>query len=295
MDASPVAHGLSFDVEEYFHALNLRPEAPPERWEELPRRAAASTQRLLGLLDEYGARATFFFLGWVARREPDLVRLVHAAGHEVASHGMSHAMAQELGPERFRAEARESKALLEDLVGAPIRGFRASTFSVTPATRWAFEILAEEGYDYDSSVFPVRHDRYGWPAFPDRPVVLGRSGGLVELPMLTLRLFGTSWPAAGGGYLRLLPAGFVGCALRRAAREGRPGVLYLHPWEFDPDQPRLARGAVRRWRHHVGMRGLAGKLRALLGRHRFCRLDELVRRVRSGGIEAVERTVPAAS
>lgn len=294
MGGPVAAHGLSFDVEEYFHALNLRPEAPPERWEELPRRAAESTRRLLDLLEEHGVRATFFFLGWVARREPALVRLVHEAGHEVASHGMSHAMAQELGPQRFRAEARESKTLLEDLVGAQVRGFRASTFSVTPATRWAFEILAEEGYEYDSSVFPVRHDRYGWPAFPDRPVVLGGNGGLVELPMLTLSLFGARWPAAGGGYLRLLPSRLVDWALRRAADGGRPGVLYLHPWEFDPGQPRLARGALRRWRHHVGMGGLAAKLRVLLRRHSFVRLDELVRRVRSGEIAAAPAPEPPA-
>ncbi len=270
-------NGLSFDVEEHFHALNLRSVAPEETWDRQERRVAGTTRMLLDLLAARGVRATFFFLGWVAKRDAELVRAVKAAGHEIASHGMSHQMASELGPDAFRAEARESKRLLEDLSGAPVHGFRASTFSVTRATRWAFEILAEEGYRFDSSVFPVRHDRYGDPSFPRWPVTVDtKSGPLVELPMLTLRVLGANLPAAGGGYFRMLPPVLVHTAIRRMNAGGKPGVLYLHPWEFDPGQPRLLRSGSKAFRHYFGLERTRARLETLLTRHRFCPLADLV-------------------
>lgn len=269
-------NGLSFDVEEYFHALNLRPVAPEAVWETLPRRTADSTRGILDQLAAHSVRATFFVLGWVARRDPGLVRAIRAAGHEVASHGMSHKMAGELGPEAFRAEARESKRILEDAAGDRVAGFRASTFSITRATRWAFDVLAEEGYTYDSSVFPVRHDRYGWPEFARVPVrVQTRSGPLLEIPMLTLRRLGSNWPAAGGGYLRLLPLFLVRRALEEMNAAGKPGVLYLHPWEFDPGQPRLLRGGLGALRHYFGLERTRGKLERLLERFEFGPIGEV--------------------
>ncbi|MFG0316685.1 MAG: XrtA system polysaccharide deacetylase [Planctomycetota bacterium JB042] len=265
-----IANGLSFDVEEYFHALNLRPVAPAETWERQERRVAATTRAIVEALAARDVTATFYFLGWVAKRDPALVKEVAAAGHEVGSHGMSHRMAGELGPDAFRDEARESKAILEDAIGAPIRGFRASTFSVTEETRWAFDVLREEGYAYDSSVFPVRHDRYGWPSFSRVPVeVETASGPLLELPMLTLRRFGMNLPAAGGGYLRLLPLGLVHRALKEMNAAGHPGVVYLHPWEFDPGQPRLLKGGLGAFRHYFGLDRTMGKLERLLDRHAF--------------------------
>ncbi len=265
-----VTNGLSFDVEEYFHALNLRSVAPEATWDRQERRVAATTRGLLEQLARHGVGATFFVLGWVARRDPDLVREIAAAGHEIASHGMSHQMAHELGPERFRAEARESKALLEDATGSEVRGFRASTFSIMESTRWAFEILVEEGYAYDSSVFPVRHDRYGYPDFARVPVPIDTpSGRLVEVPMLTLRRFGVNFPAAGGGYLRLLPLALIRRALIEMNRAGSPGIVYLHPWEFDAGQPRLLRGGLGALRHYFGLARTTAKLERLLIEFRF--------------------------
>lgn len=263
-------HGLSFDVEEYFHALNLRPVAPAASWDGLERRTAASTREILDQLDEHGVKATFFVLGWVAQRDPGLVREIAARGHEVGSHGMSHQMAGELGRAAFLDEARTSKQILEQAIGAAVGGFRASTFSVMPATRWALEALAEAGYRYDSSVFPVRHDRYGWPAFPRTAVTIATPAGpIIEVPMLTLRRFGMNLPAAGGGYLRLLPAGLITRALDDMAAAGRPGVLYLHPWEFDAGQPRLLRGGLGAFRHYFGLSRTRAKLDRLLRRYRF--------------------------
>ena len=265
-----IRNGLSFDVEEYFHALNLRPVAPAETWDRQERRVAETTRRILERLAAHDVTATFYFLGWVARRDPQLVKDVHAAGHEIGSHGMSHQMAGELGPDAFRQEARESKAILEDATGAPVLGFRASTFSVTEETKWALTILKEEGYAYDSSVFPVRHDRYGWPSFSRVPVeVETEAGPLLEIPMLTLRRFGNNVPAAGGGYLRLLPLWLIDKALREMNAAGRAGVVYLHPWEFDPGQPRLLKGGLGAFRHYYGLSGTMRKLERLLDRHAF--------------------------
>ncbi len=269
-------NGLSFDVEEHFHALNLREVAPEASWDSQERRVAETTRMLLDVLAAHGVRATFFFLGWVARRDPDLVRAVAAAGHEVASHGMSHQMAGELGPDAFRAEARESKRLLEDLSGAPITGFRASTFSITRRTRWALDVLVEEGYRFDSSIFPVRHDRYGDTSFPRWPVVVDtRAGSIVELPMLTWRVLGANLPAAGGGYFRIFPPFVVSTALTRMNALGKPGVLYLHPWEFDPGQPRLLRSGSRAFRHYFALDRTRTRLERLLARHSFGPLAEL--------------------
>jgi polysaccharide deacetylase family protein (PEP-CTERM system associated) len=277
-----IAHGLSFDVEEYFHALNLRAVAPVERWDSMERRVAATTREILDQLARHEVTATFFVLGWVGERDPELVREIAARGHEVGSHGMSHQMANELGEAAFRAEARASKAILEDAIGAPVLGFRASTFSITAATSWALHVLREEGYAYDSSVFPVRHDRYGWPAFPRDPVnVESRGGDLLELPMLTLRRFGTNLPAAGGGYLRLLPLGLMHRALDDAASRGAPGMLYLHPWEFDPGQPRLLARGLAALRHYRGLEGTRSKLDRLLARHRFAPIRDLVPALRA--------------
>ncbi|MFH0946713.1 MAG: XrtA system polysaccharide deacetylase [Planctomycetota bacterium] len=267
-------NGLSFDVEEHFHALNLREVAPMESWESQERRVAVPTRRLLEQLARHQVKATFFFLGWVAERDKGLVREVHAAGHEVASHGMSHQMAGELGPDRFREEARRSREILEDAIGGKVHGFRASTFSITRATAWALEILVEEGYRYDSSIFPVRHDRYGYPEFSRVAVRVDTpSGSLIEIPLLTLRCLGMNLPAAGGGYLRLLPLALIRRALSAMNRDGHPGVLYLHPWEFDEGQPRLLGAGLRAFRHYHGLARTGERLERLLRQFRFGPLE----------------------
>lgn len=266
-------NALSIDVEEYFHAVNLRAAFPEAGWERLPRRAIAGVETALRLLDRAGRKATFFVLGWIAEHEPEVVRAIVSAGHEIASHGHSHRMAHELGPDAFEADVRRSLELLAPLSPQPILGYRASTFSITRATWWAIERLARLGLRYDSSVFPVRHDRYGIPDFPRTPVLLEAGGArIVELPLLTWRLFGANLPAAGGGYLRQFPLWFTAAALRAMNRAGAPGVVYLHPWELDPGQPRAAAGVIGRLghlRHYRNLERTAERLERLLAEFEF--------------------------
>ena len=274
-----VVNGLSIDVEEYFHAVNLRPAFPEAEWPKLAWRAAVGVERSLRILERAGQKATFFVLGWVAEHEPELVRAIAAAGHEIASHGHSHRMVDELGEEAFAADVARSLELLAKLSPAPIEGFRASTFSVTKRTWWALTILARMGFRYDSSVFPVRHDRYGVPSFARTPVELALDGRrIVELPLLTWRLLGQNLPAAGGGYLRQFPLRYTQMALRAMNRAGQPGVLYLHPWELDPDQPRAPAAKIGRLahlRHYRNLERTAERLERLVAEFRFAPLREL--------------------
>jgi polysaccharide deacetylase family protein (PEP-CTERM system associated) len=264
-------HLLSFDVEEYFQAEAASACVKREQWDSLPGRLGSPVGRILEMLAARGASATFFVLGWVAKRDPGLVRRICDAGHEIASHGMQHWMINRLSPEEFRADVRDSRSLLEDLAGRPVAGYRAPTFSVTHRTAWAIDVLADAGFLYDSSVFPVRHDRYGVPDAP-RSIhrALGPAGGsLVEIPPLTARLAGMNWPVGGGGYLRLLPIGVLGRSLKAAERRGERGMIYLHPWELDPGQPVLEMGRLACWRHRVGLARTEAKLDWLLARFRF--------------------------
>jgi len=271
-------HMLSFDVEEYFQVeAAARGGMTPRQWGDWPCRAEPCVDRILTLLDDHDASATFFVLGWIARHEPDIVRAIARAGHEIASHGMSHAMLHRLDPESFRAELLDSRKLLEDVSGCPVLGYRSPTFSISrnagggECTAWAIDVLAEAGFRYDSSIFPVRHDRYGWvgaPRFIHQAV--GPAGGrIVEIPPTTLRTLGMTLPVGGGGYLRLLPAALPSLALSRAARAGQAGMIYLHPWEFDPDQPVTPMGRLSRWRHRVNLHKTEAKLLRLMRRHAF--------------------------
>ncbi|HXF94552.1 MAG TPA: XrtA system polysaccharide deacetylase [Gemmatimonadales bacterium] len=270
-------HVLSFDVEEYFQVESLRGTIGRDDWERWPSRVEPVTAALLDLLDEAGVRATFFVLGWVARRHPRLVRAIADRGHEVASHGYGHRMATDMGRREFAEDVRRARLLLSDLAGQDVLGYRAPTFSVTPANPWAFDVLREQGHGYDSSVFPIRHDRYGWPDFPPRPVrIVWPDGGVLdEYPLATLDTPFGRVPVAGGGYLRALPEPVFRWAWRRLTRAGRPSVFYLHPWELDADQPRVPVGWVNRWRHYVGLSGTAGRLRRLLREFRWTSFREL--------------------
>lgn len=287
-----IVGALTIDVEEYFHVENLRPVAPPETWDALPSRVEGQVERLLDVLDRFAMKATFFTLGWVAARNPRLIERIAMCGHEVASHGFGHEMLTSLDRESFRRDLRRARALLEDAAQRPVVGYRAPTWSIGPRTEWALDVLVEEGYRYDASVFPVRHDRYGDPAAPIVPHRRVRPAGtIVELPPLVWRVGGTNLPAAGGGYLRLLPAWFVRSAVRQAVREARPAVLYLHPWEIDPGQPRFAAlGRVRALRHYAGLAGFERKLAGLLEQHRYGRAIDVV-----SAFEATEQKIKFAA
>jgi polysaccharide deacetylase family protein (PEP-CTERM system associated) len=280
-------HLLSFDVEEYFQVEGAAAGVARQDWPRIARRLPATVDRVLGLLAEYDASATFFVLGWVARHERGVVERIAGAGHEIASHGMDHRMLTHLGPEAFRRDLAQSRRLLQDLAGRDVIGYRAPTFSIFRQTAWALDVLAEEGFQYDSSVFPIRHDRYGVrdaPAGPHRAVGPG-GGTILEVPPLTFRLLGINWPFGGGGYLRLLPARAVGAALRSAARRGYPGMIYLHPWEMDPDQPVLPMGRLSRLRHRLGLKRTDRKLRRLLARFSFGAVREALGRLAQAATE----------
>jgi polysaccharide deacetylase family protein (PEP-CTERM system associated) len=268
-------HALTIDVECWYHAENLRPVAPASDWDRLETRVARNTDLLLELFDRRGVKATFFVLGDAARREPEVVRSIAARGHEVACHGWSHELVYRQTPEVFRDETRRAKAFLEDISGTAVTGYRASTFSIVERSLWALDILAEEGFLYDSSIAPVRHDRYGIPSSPRaphlRPLRNGRA--IAEFPVSCGSLLGWRLPV-GGGFFRLLPLGWTRRAL--ASREA-PGTIYLHPWEFDPGQPRPAGlPALNRFRHYVGVGRSLGKLEELLEALPFAPMSDVL-------------------
>jgi polysaccharide deacetylase family protein (PEP-CTERM system associated) len=280
---------LTVDVEEYFQVEGFADVVDRRDWPKFESRVRMQTLRLLDLFDGKRQRATFFVLGWTAERDPDLVREIVARGHEVASHGWSHRMIDTQGVRAFRRDVRKGKRILETIVGAPVAGYRAPSFSITAKTPWAHKVLAEEGFTYSSSVFPVRHDRYGVPDAPRRPweVDCGEGRRLVELPPLTLRMLGQNLPVGGGGYMRLFPLSVVSSAIESMNRAGSPAVVYLHPWEIDPQQPKLPGRAANRWRHWVGMEKLERKLSRLLDAHPFGTMGEFL------GIPAQRLGAPA--
>jgi polysaccharide deacetylase family protein (PEP-CTERM system associated) len=271
-----VRNAFSVDVEDYFHVEALSSVVDRASWTSREYRAEASTNRLLQLLADEHVRATFFVLGWVARQSPQLVRAIHAAGHEVACHGLTHQMVTKQTPEQFRSETRESKSLLEDTTGAAIRGYRAATYSITRESLWALNILAELGFTYDSSIFPIRHDLYG---IPDAPRFSYRPEGLqlVEVPVTTVEILGQRLPCGGGGYFRLLPYALFRGALRRVNEKDRQAaVFYCHPWEVDPGQPRVGGLSLKsRFRHYTNLSKMEGRLRRLLRDFRWGRMDEV--------------------
>ncbi|MCS6854480.1 MAG: DUF3473 domain-containing protein [Elioraea sp.] len=273
---SPAArHAISVDVEDWFQVQAFAAVIPRAEWDRLPRRVVANTDRLLDLFAEAGVRGTFFVLGWVAERHPDLVRRIAGAGHEVASHGYGHELVHAIGPERFRADIRRAKAVLEDVAGAAVHGYRAPTFSIGRQTApWAHAVLAEEGHAYSSSIYPVRHDLYGDPDAPHAPFRPDPSG-VVEVPMTVARLAGRALPCSGGGWFRLLPYPAFRALLRRASLRG-PAIFYTHPWEIDPGQPRVAAAPLRaRLRHYTGLARTESRLRRLLRDFAWDRLDRV--------------------
>ena len=244
---------------------------------------------LLDLLAEHDARGTFFTLGWVAERHPSLIRAIVDAGHELASHGYGHERVTELTPEHFRASVHDSKSILEDISGRPVFGYRAPSFSIVRGGEWALDALIEEGYAYDSSLFPVRRRGYGYVGGARDPHVITRaSGTLHEVPPATMQLLGATLPAGGGAYFRILPPALVNAALSSAARRGAPATFYIHPWELDPGQPRFAVSRATRLRHYGGLARTPSRIRRLLERFSFQPIAETLRLNAPSGLSAAD-------
>jgi polysaccharide deacetylase family protein (PEP-CTERM system associated) len=274
----PVVNAMTIDVEDYFHVSVFDGTYPRHEWDRLESRVCANTERLLDIFAKADVRATFFVLGWVADRFPALVQRIAARGHEIASHGYAHRLVYDQTPLTFREDVRRAKGLLEDVSGRPVLGFRAPSYSVTPRSLWALDILIEEGYRYDTSIFPIRHDRYGIPLSPRHAYVLERPGGsLVEVPASTVACGPFNLPVAGGGYFRILPYAWTKWGISQVnQREGKPAVFYLHPWEIDPDQPRLTAGWLGRFRHYRNLRETESRLQQLLRDFAFGTLQSVL-------------------
>jgi len=263
-------HVFSVDLEEYFQVSAFDESVSRAGWDERPSRVHASTERLLDTLAEFDVKATFFTLGWIADRHPGLVQRVAAAGHEIASHGWWHRRIPTCSPEEFRREVVDSRRILEDVTGGPVLGHRAPSFSLVPGSEWAFDILIEAGYAYDSSIFPVHRGDYGYPGWDPKPHYVRRQEGRIfEIPLTTTTFGGWRVPAAGGGYLRHLPYGLTRRAFREHTKSDRPGMFYIHPWELDPEQPRLDVPWLARLRHYGGLDRAMPRLRRLLSEFQF--------------------------
>jgi polysaccharide deacetylase family protein (PEP-CTERM system associated) len=268
---SEIVNAMTVDVEDYFHVSVFDGIVPRSGWLGMESRVVANTERLLDLFDEFDTRGTFFVLGWVAERHPSLVRAIAERGHEVASHGYAHRLIYDQTRATFQDDVRRAKQLLEDACGQEVAGFRAPSYSVTPRSLWALDVLIEEGYRYDASIFPIRHDRYGIPVSPREPFPIERPGGsLMEVPGSTVRLGPLNLPVAGGGYFRILPYAWTRWGIARVnSEEQQAAVFYIHPWEIDPDQPRLQAGWLGRFRHYRNLEKTEDRLRSLLTDFRF--------------------------
>ena len=272
---TPIRNALSIDVEDYFQVSAMAPHIHRDAWDQWPCRVERNVDRLLQMLSEHQAQATFFTLGWVAQRYPQMVQRIVAEGHELASHGSAHLRASDQSPAEFLADVSDAKRLLEDLGGTEVKGYRAPSFSIGHGNLWAFDTLLQAGYKYSSSVYPVQHDHYGMPDAPRFPYAARE--GLLEIPITTVRALGRNLPAGGGGYFRLAPYGLSRWAIRRFNRaESRPAMFYLHPWEIDPEQPRVPGTHWKtRFRHYVNLRRTEPRLRSLLSDFPWGRVDQV--------------------
>jgi polysaccharide deacetylase family protein (PEP-CTERM system associated) len=275
--ASARRNAMSVDVEDYYQVSAFAGAVSRADWTSLPSRVERNTDRVLQIFADSGARATFFVLGWIAERHPFLVRRIVEAGHELASHGYAHVRVGEQTPDQFRADVRRTRAVLQDIGGAEVLGYRAASFSIGADTLWAHAILAEEGYLYSSSVYPVRHDHYGMPDAPRFKYEPASAPGFVEIPLTTLRILDRNIPCSGGGYFRLAPYTLYREALRQAGRRsGEPAVFYFHPWEIDPRQPRPAGTSLRtRFRHYLNLERMEARLGRLLADFDWDRMDRV--------------------
>lgn len=275
MASATITNALTIDVEDYFQVSAFAPYIDRADWDRRECRVERNVDRILALLDEHDTEATFFTLGWIAERYPQLVRRIVDEGHELASHGYGHQRASDLSPGDFSDDIVRAKKLLEDIAGSEVRGYRAPSFSIGTGNLWAFDALARAGYRYSSSIYPIRHDHYGMPDSPRFAYRL--ASGMLEVPVTTVRLLNRNLPSSGGGYFRLLPYSLSRWMLRKVNREDRePAVFYFHPWEIDPGQPRIAGiDAKTRFRHYVNIPRMEGRLQQLLGDFRWGRMDRI--------------------
>lgn len=275
---SRIVNAMTVDVEDYFHASAFDRVVSRASWDSMESRVVANTHRLLRLFNVNNVRGTFFVLGWVAERFPSLVKEIASYGHELASHGYHHQLVYMLTPDQFRDDVRRAKQTIEQVAGVRVSGYRAPSFSIVKQSLWALDVLIEEGYTYDASIFPIRHDRYGIADAPRHAHVIQRSAGsIVELPSSTVRVGSANYPIAGGGYLRLFPYALTKWGIAQVNNtDQQPVVLYVHPWEVDPDQPRLPASKTTQWRHHVGMASTAGKLERVVNDFAFAPVDEVL-------------------
>jgi len=272
-------NALTFDLEEYFHVSAYSDRLRPEDWDSFPSRVSESMDWILEMLAIHDCRATFFVLGWLAQRRPEIVRRVSAAGHEIACHSFLHRRVFQMTQQEFREDTLQAKAIIEDIIGRKVVGYRAPSFSITRNSLWAFDALIEAGFQYDSSIYPVEHPSYGMPNAPRTPFcVKTDSGSILEFPMSALEFGGRRSPFAGGAYLRALPYFFTRWGVRYLNEcEKRFACVYVHPWEIDPGQERLRGPLTSHLRHRLGLGGLKKKLRRLMGDFQFCPLGTLVR------------------
>ena len=277
LPAARIRHVLSVDVEDYFQVEAFAGSVTRDNWEQYPSRVVPNTERLLDLFDQYRTKATFFFVGWVAERFPRLVREVHHRGHEVACHSFWHRTVYSLTPEEFCRDTRMACHAIEQAVGVRVLGYRAPTWSITADSLWALDILAEEGFVYDSSIYPIHHDLYGVPGAERFPYLRTCGNGMTlrEYPPATVRLLGMDLPAAGGGYLRIFPFAYTDMVMARYENHYRqPAVVYLHPWEIDPEQPRIRAKLRSRLRHYTNLDRMESRLIQLLEKYRFWRFQD---------------------
>jgi polysaccharide deacetylase family protein (PEP-CTERM system associated) len=281
-------HFFTVDVEEYFQVQALESVVSEAEWLSRPSRVGRSVDALLDVLGRHRVRGTFFVLGWLAKHRPEVVRAIARAGHEVASHGFRHQRVTTLTEAAFREDLRASKQALEDLTGTVVLGYRAPSFSIVPGCEWAFDALIAEEYRYDSSIFPIRRPGYGYGSAPRAPYMIVRqSGMLAEFPLATTSVLNVNVPAAGGGYLRQFPLGVIRRAFREASSRGEHATFYIHPWEIDPDQPRLAVHPLTRIRHYRGLETAFGKIERLLAEFSFGSIDSFLPQL-AGSVAALE-------
>jgi polysaccharide deacetylase family protein (PEP-CTERM system associated) len=271
MNIAPPKHILSVDVEDYFQVEAFREVVARDTWDRWPSRVDANTRRVLDLFDEYGAKGTFFFVGWVAERNPDLVREVLQRGHELACHSYWHRTVYSLTPAEFAEDTRQARDRIEQAGGVRVLGYRAPSWSITRDSLWALDILAEQGFTYDSSIYPIHHDLYGIPGASRFAYEHKCSNGkrLPEFPPTTVKIGTMQLPAAGGGYLRIFPLSYTRWAMAQVEREKEPVIVYFHPWEVDPEQPRVAAKLKSRFRHYTNLGRMMDRLRYLLGHYQF--------------------------
>lgn len=295
VSAKGLPHAVSIDVEDYYHVEAFRDSLSPDKWLLCQPRILENMQRVLALLDRLNVKATFFVLGWVAEHYPSIVREILACGHEVGCHSYGHQCVWRLSREEFRSDTRRARAAIEDAGGVAVLGYRAPSFSIVKASVWAVEILASEGFSYDSSVFPIYHDIYGYPGAPRFPFRWTNGHGhlLYEVPPTTVGLGPWNLPAAGGAYLRILPEWYTRWAVGKIQAEGRSLVVYFHPWEVDPQQPRLKGRMKSRLRHYTHLKRMEGKLERLLQVGRFTSIAEYLQLLQQGraGVDTISQSL----